>query len=146
MDANFSWTGATSTQWNTSTNWNPSGPPVAEDVAVFDGALSNQPNLIANAAIGSLLMTDSVAQDVTISSSLTILTIAGTGIQNTGILIDSASAFTLTITARVGIDASQAWTNNSGNLFTVSGATLSLGEANIHGQRHRKHAYLSRYE
>ena len=48
----------------------------------------------------------------------------------TGILIDNASAFTLTINARVGLDASQTWTNNSGNLFTVSGATLSLGEDN----------------
>ena len=35
------------------------------------------------------------------------------------------------LTARVGLDASQTWTNNSGNLFTVSGATLSLGEDNI---------------
>ena len=48
-----------------------------------------------------------------------------------GILIDNASAFALTITARLGVDASQAWTNNSGNLFTVSGATLALGEDNI---------------
>ena len=77
-------------------------------------------------------MTNAVAQNVTISSSAAaILTIAGSGIPGTGILIDSASAFTLTITARVGVDASQAWTNNSGNLFTVSGATLALGEANI---------------
>ena len=34
------------------------------------------------------------------------------------------------LTARLGLDASQTWTNNSGNLFTVSGATLSLGEDN----------------
>ena len=59
-----------------------------------------------------------------------ILSIAGIGIPGTGILIDNASAFTLTITARIGLDASQTWTNNSGNLFTVSGATLSLGEDN----------------
>ena len=45
-------------------------------------------------------------------------------------LIDNASAFTLTINARLGVDASQTWTNNSGNLFTVSGATLGLGENN----------------
>ena len=64
-------------------------------------------------------------------ASPTILTIEGVGIPGTGILIDNASAFTLTITARIGVDASQAWTNNSGNLFTVSGATLALGEDNI---------------
>ena len=64
------------------------------------------------------------------SSGAQILTIDGLGITGTGILIDNASAFTLTITARIGVDASQTWTNNSGNLFTVSGATLSLGENN----------------
>ena len=75
-------------------------------------------------------MATGVAQNVTLGSiGAQILTIEGVGI-GTGILIDNTSAFTLTITARVGIDASQAWTNNSGNLFTVSGATLALGEDN----------------
>jgi autotransporter-associated beta strand protein len=132
VDANFSWTGATNTQWNTSTNWSPSGPPSGEDTAVFNGAFSNQPNITENTAIGTLLMTTGVAQDVTVSSSLAaILTIAGNGITGTGVLINNTSAFTLTIDARIGLDASQTWTNNSGNLFTVSGATLSLGEDNI---------------
>jgi autotransporter-associated beta strand protein len=132
VDANFSWTGAANTTWNNAGNWSPSGPPSGDDTALFNSAFSNQPDLIADAAIGTLLMTNSVAQDVTISSSLAaILTIAGNGIPGTGILIDSGSPFTLTITARVGIDASQAWTNNSGNLFTVGGATLALGEQNI---------------
>ena len=76
-------------------------------------------------------MATGVAQNVTISSSAAqILTIDGVGILGTGILIDNANAFTLTITARVALDASQTWTNNSGNLFTVSGATLGLGEDN----------------
>ena len=75
-------------------------------------------------------MTDSVAQNVTISSNAAaVLTIDGIG--GTGILIDNTNAFTLTITARVGVDASQAWINNSGNLFTVSGPTLALGEENF---------------
>jgi len=131
VDANFSWTGAANTTWNNAGNWSPSGPPGGNDTAVFNSAFSNQPNLTADAVVGTLLMTNSVAQDVTISSSLAaILTIGGSGIPGIGILIDSGSAFTLTITARVGIDSSQAWTNNSGNLFTVSGTTLALGEAN----------------
>jgi autotransporter-associated beta strand protein len=76
-------------------------------------------------------MTDSVAQNVTLSSNAAaVLTISGLGTLGTGILIDNTNAFTLTITARVGVDASQAWTNNSGNLFTVSGTTLALGEDN----------------
>ena len=148
VDANFSWTGATNTTWSTSTNWSPSGPPTGNDTAVFNSAFSNQPNLTANTVVGTLLMTDSVAQNVTLGSigAAQILTIDGHGITGTGVLINNTSAFTLTIDARIGLDASQTWTNNSGNLFTVSGATLSLGEDNIaYGQRHRKHAYLSRY-
>ena len=47
-------------------------------------------------------MTTGVAQNVTISSSgADILTIDGPGIAGTGILIDNASAFTLTISAPV---------------------------------------------
>ena len=44
----------------------------------------------------------------------------------TGILVDNTNAFTLTITATVSIGNDQAWTNNSGNLFTVSG-NVNLG-------------------
>ena len=69
VDANFSWTGAANTTWNNAGNWSPSGPPSGNDTALFNSAFSNQPNLIADAAIGTLLMTNSVAQDVTISSS-----------------------------------------------------------------------------
>ena len=126
VDANFSWTGAANTTWSNPGNWSPSGPPGGTDTAVFDGAFSNQPNIIAaTIAVGELHMATGVAQNVTISASLAnILTIEGVGIPGTGILIDNASAFTLTITARIAVDASQAWTNNSGNLFTVSGATV----------------------
>ena len=44
----------------------------------------------------------------------------------TGILIDNTNAFTLTITANLSIGRDEAWTNNSGNLFTVSG-NVALG-------------------
>ena len=44
----------------------------------------------------------------------------------TGILVDNTNAFTLTITANLSIGRDQAWTNNSGNLFTVSG-NVALG-------------------
>ncbi len=98
-------------------------------IASFDGAFANQPTITGPTAVGELHMATGVAQDVTIfATAANILTIEG--VSGTGILIDNASAFTLTINARVGIDASQTWTNNSGNLFTVSGATLSLGENN----------------
>src|SRR4029077_525656 len=127
-------TGSINTTWSTSGNWSPSvgAPPGGSQTASFDGTFSNQPNVTLSRLVGTLHMTDSVAQNVTISSNAAaVLTISGLGTLGTGILIDNTNAFTLTITARVGVDASQAWTNNSGNLFTVSGATLALGEDNI---------------
>jgi autotransporter-associated beta strand protein len=129
VNADVSWTGAVDTTWNNAGNWTGGGPPLSIDTAVFNSAFTNQPNVTISRLVGSLHMATGVAQNVTISSSAAqILTIDGVG--GTGILIDNASAFTLTITARVGLDASQTWTNNSGNLFTVSGATLGLGEDN----------------
>ena len=130
VDANASWTGANSSIWSIPGNWTPGGPPNALQIASFDGAFANQPTITADTAVGELHMATGVAQNVTIfATAANILTIEGVGI-GTAILIDNASAFTLTIAARVGVDASQTWTNNSGNLFTVSGATLSLGENN----------------
>lgn len=35
------WTGATSTSWNTDGNWSPSGVPVADDDILFDSDISN---------------------------------------------------------------------------------------------------------
>ena len=130
VDADASWTGAgANTNWNNPANWTAGGPPNALQVASFDGTFSNQPNITISTIVGELRMATGVAQNVTISSSAAqILTFEGVG--GTGILIDNASAFTLTITARVGLDASETWTNNSGNLFTVSGTTLGLGEDN----------------
>ena len=120
---------ALNTNWNNAANWTAGGPPNAFQTASFDGAFSNQPNITIGTIVGELHMATGVAQNVTISSSAAqILTFEGVG--GTGILIDNASAFTLTITARVGLDASETWTNNSGNLFTVSGTTLGLGEDN----------------
>jgi autotransporter-associated beta strand protein len=130
VDADASWTGAgVNTNWNNAANWTAGGPPNALQTATFDGTFSNQPNVTIGTVVGELHMATGVAQNVTISSSAAqILTFEGVG--GTGILIDNASAFTLTITARVGLDASETWTNNSGNLFTVSGTTLGLGEDN----------------
>jgi autotransporter-associated beta strand protein len=130
VDANFSWTGATNSTWATSTNWSPAGPPGAADTAVFDGAFLNQPTLAVNATVGSLHMATGVAQNVSVSSTGDVLTI--NGVAGIGILVDNASGFNLTISTDVllGGALDQAWTNNSGNLFTVTGA-VNLNNNNL---------------
>jgi len=125
VDALFSWTGATSTAWALSTNWTPAGPPGGADTAVFNTAFTagRQPNLAVAATVGSLFMTDPVAQNVTVTgSALTINGVAGSGI-----LINNTNAFTLTVSAPVIVGGDQAWTNNSGNLFTVGGTVALTG-------------------
>ena len=127
VDANSSWTGAVSTVWNNTPNWGVGGVPGSGDTALFNGAFSNQPNLNANTTVGTLRMTTGVAQNVTISSNPgATLNLSDLGIPGTGILVDNTNAFTLTITASLSLGNSQDWTNNSGNLFTVSG-TVALG-------------------
>ena len=82
----------------------------------------NQPNLTTGATVGTLHMATGVIQNVTLSANAgAVLNISALGILGTGILVDNANAATLTITADLGVNNSQAWTNNSGNLFTVSG-------------------------
>ena len=57
------------------------------------------------------------------------LTISGLGIPGIGILVDDSGAESLAITANLDVSNSQAWTNNSGNLFTVSGNVALEGNA-----------------
>jgi autotransporter-associated beta strand protein len=127
VDANFSWVGGTVAGWSSPGNWSPSGPPSVGDTALFDGVFINQPNLTVGSTVGTLHMATGVIQNVTISANPgAVLNISGLGILGTGILVDNINAVTLTITASLGINNNQAWTNNSGNLFTVSGANVSL--------------------
>jgi autotransporter-associated beta strand protein len=116
------WIGTTNTTWSTTTNWNGGVVPGNTDNAVFDNTFntSNQPNLGAIATAGGLWMKASVGQNVTISG-LT-LTLNGTSINGTaglGILMDSADAFNLTISAPLKLNAAQTWRNNSGSLLTI---------------------------
>ncbi|MFZ0916676.1 MAG: autotransporter-associated beta strand repeat-containing protein, partial [Candidatus Udaeobacter sp.] len=131
VDADASWTGANNSLWSNPLNWTSGGPPTGTQTATFDASFTgaNQPQINANTSIGDLHMATGVTQNVTISASVAqILTINGEGIVGQGvILIDNTNAFTLTIDCRVALGAPQTWTNNSGNLFTVSGATLALG-------------------
>ncbi len=111
-----------------SANWSAGGPPGAADTALFNGVFFSQPNLTTGDSVGTLQMTTGVVQNVMISGRRT-LSISGLGILGTGILVDNPNAFTLRITANLAVNNSQAWTNNSGNLFTVSGNVALDGNA-----------------
>jgi autotransporter-associated beta strand protein len=120
------WTGATNTTWGTNGNWTGNVPGLTDN-AVFNATFvgSNQPTLTGIVTAGGLWMTGLIAQNVTISGGANILTLNGNTINGTGglgILVDNTTTFTLTISCAVKIGNAQTWTNNSSNLFTVSGA------------------------
>jgi autotransporter-associated beta strand protein len=125
------WTGATSTQWNTSTNWDTAQPGGTGDNAVFNQAFTYQPKLTSTTTIGGIWMTGNTGQNVTVSGST--LTLQGNtinGIAGLGILMDNANAFTLTINAPLTLGAAQTWRNNSGNLLTIGG-TVNTNNQNL---------------
>src|SRR6266404_2409686 len=120
-----SWSGSSSTTWNTGANWVGGTAPASGDNALFDATFSNQPNVTGNTTVGGIWMKGSVGQDVTISGAGNTLTLNGNTINGTaslGILIDSTAAFKLTINCGLKVGNAQSWTNNSSNLFTVGGA------------------------
>jgi hypothetical protein len=49
------WTGVTSTDWSTATNWNPNGVPVATDTVVIPSAPANQPTVPSNGGVAGSL-------------------------------------------------------------------------------------------
>ena len=131
VDANFVWTGVLNSTWITSGNWTPGGPPGVADTALFNSVFLNQPNLTVGSTVGTLHMATGVTQNVTISGTGgATLSLSALSMLGTGILVDNTNAFTLTITANIGVNNSQAWTNNSGNLFTVSGP-VGLGGSGL---------------
>src|SRR5215472_12782335 len=122
-----SWTGASSTAWATSSNWNPSGVPVATDNALFSASFTNQPALTASTTVGGLWIKTGVTKSTLISAGSTnyVLTLNSNtinGVASRGILADNTSSYSLTVGCSTKLATSQIWDNNSLNLLTVNGA------------------------
>src|SRR2546423_1404846 len=128
------WTGGT-TVWGTKGNWSTNNVPIAGDNAEFNSTFSTQPSLGSIATVGGLWMTTGVGQNVTIGGS-SVLTLAGNTISGTaglGILVNNASAYTLTINAPLALSAGQTWTNSSSNLLTIGAVTMSSFALTVNG-------------
>src|SRR6266403_4026265 len=122
-----SWTGASSTVWATSSNWNPSTVPLATDNALFSTFFTNQPRLTASAFVGGLWIKTGVSKSAVISAGSTsdVLTLSGNtinGVAGRGILVDNTSSYSLTVGCSTKLANNQIWQNNSRNLLTVNGA------------------------
>jgi hypothetical protein len=116
------WSGATSSAWETASNWTtvsgtPSLPPASDDaVEIGTGAITNQPTITTSTTIASLTYGNSAASTLTINGNLTI----SGDITNT-----------ITTTARVH------------NINLASGVTLSCVNADLSPARSGSHMTIT---
>jgi autotransporter-associated beta strand protein len=133
------WSGATSVNWNTASNWKDGlagsalsvGPDYQTNVtfsATGAGNLSTQldadfdiNSLTFNAAAGGVTIASSAAKMLTIEATNANGNVAGNGInsQNT--------SGTNTISAKVGVASSQSWNVATGGTLAVSGVISDFG-------------------
>jgi hypothetical protein len=121
----YTWTGASSTNWNTAGNWSPASVPLATDNAIIPN-LANKPLLSATSAIYGINIAGSAFVDIT-GQSFTIngpvtstSTITGSPTSN---LIIAGAAGTLNFTQ------TSATTRSLNNLTLNSGSSATLGNA-----------------
>jgi autotransporter-associated beta strand protein len=116
--ATRTWTGGTSTGWDTAANWNPSGVPATGDDVILTGAGTYRPtnqNIL-------LLHLNSLTFD---SSTVTAFTVSGYTITLTGsgtTLTVASGAGGHTISCPIVLGASQTWQQNSGSTITADSA------------------------
>jgi subtilisin-like proprotein convertase family protein len=68
------WTGVTSTDWNTASNWSPSGVPTASETAIIPSTgVTNEPNIsAANVSISGIIVASNRTLTVTSPRTLTV--------------------------------------------------------------------------
>ena len=144
QDLTKTWTGSTSTDWNTSGNWSPISAPISSANVIIPSAPSNQP--IVNEAPG----TPAICNNLTINSGavLTIapgkaLTVSGTltnSAGNSGIIIQSTVAGTgslmhntagINATIQRYIAGSATLTNNVYHLVSVPLTAAAAPTSNL---------------
>lgn len=129
------WTGASSASWTNAANWTSAEVPgYQSNVAFYDAAAGNlSTRLDSDFDINSLTYAAGATLPTTIAPGAggTLTIEAGTANGNTagnGIVVNTPAggSVTHTISAGVGLAASQAWTVNSGAVLAVGGAVTDL--------------------
>jgi len=132
------WSGATSTDWGTGSNWDANGLPSATNAAEFSTTVTNLPTLGAPATAEGIWLTKPAsgnAQNVTIgNSAANLLTLTGTatlgigtGQTNAGIIMDDTGGHNLTIAGPVATSNTTGfYVNEGGSLYNYNNGTLTL--------------------
>jgi len=121
----ISWNGATSTDWNTGSNWVGGNVPTSTDNALIPSTgVTNEPNVGANSSINAL--TISSGRTLTISSGKT-LSVAGSLVNNA--TVSGSGTLSLNGTSAQGINGTGTISNME--LNNSSGATIASGTTSI---------------
>ncbi len=141
--AQSTWTGATSSNWFTATNWSPSGVPSASTAVTIPGSLATYPTLTANATVGTLTMTGGALHlgGYTFSSgggvSISTATIDGGGtcnISGAGSVYIISSTFTTALSVTGYTGTCQFFSNTiTGNTTIADAAAQNSGLNYIDG-------------
>jgi subtilisin-like proprotein convertase family protein len=133
------WTGATSTDWNTASNWNPSGVPTASETAIIPSTgVTNEPNIsAADVSISGIIMASNRTLTVTSPRTLTVTNssvINGTVNVTGGVTLNTFADLNNSTFNYNGATA-QTLPNVSYNNLTINNAagTLLSGNATVDG-------------
>jgi len=147
--AQKNWTGATSTNWNTASNWSPSGVPTSSDVVNISSAPANQPvlngstgycntlNLLTGA---TLSITGNTSNNATLNVSLNALIngtiVIGGSITKYGKLITKninwLTGSTISPTLNGSMEVSGHWWFSSGSNVTMGLCSVQMtGSDNV---------------
>jgi 6-phosphogluconolactonase (cycloisomerase 2 family) len=129
------WTGTTSTDWNTASNWNPAFVPSSIDSVSIPSGTPNAPNNVGTVTVASL----TVLSGVTVTNSGTInvteaLTNGGTITGN--VVLNGAAEQNIEgvgIINNLTLNNSAGATINSGNVSITGTLTISSGTFNTRG-------------
>jgi hypothetical protein len=126
MAADYTWTGTTSTDWGTASNWDPSGVPGIGDTATIPN-VTNKPSITSAVTVAGLTINSGSSLTINTGGSLTL-----TGnFVNDGVFTYAGSGGTTTFAGTTTLSGSGTWTFraitiNSGSSLTAPSGNLSI--------------------
>jgi hypothetical protein len=118
----YTWTGNTSTQWATSTNWSPNGTPTSNDNVFIPGSTTRKPDVMATTTVNTITFTGD--NDLAIDAGKTITFLNGFTVKS-GVTANVNMASTSSEVI-VGTTSSHAVMDNVGYSLTFNGGTVYI--------------------
>jgi hypothetical protein len=124
----LTWTGNTSTDWNTASNWYPAKVPVVSDNLTIPAAPANQPVISTTAVAYSVMVSSGASLSITVGGSLSIngsrsVALGRIAIYNLG-TVTSKGQLVIGNTTYAGeyglVNSGGAFSNNSGGIITIN--------------------------